>query len=592
MTITRYGDFYREPGTATINTMGSMANDGWTIAARLPNAKISDGNRQLVFIVNFKVANIQRTGSWSAAPSGVIQVRLGKTSGARAPTYDFRLTFLEQAADGESIQGQFLCVVTVGDPDPFFGARHDTAGSDLCLWARTFWNLDQPTYAVSFELADVNWLWFYVDDIPALELIAYTHVPAAPQLLSSTLAGLYEHPAATGNAGEKWVHFVNCTYSPQAPPQHGKGAASFRFGYSDGVGYANFVTKVGSRSRWGQERTNGNAGVNATLHQGGLWYGEQPAGTFIPGLMAVDRVAQAPFPQVPRTLFNRYAYVALRLDNLEDVLALTEDNRLNATCNNGGSSAFQYPDVFVPMERPETGYVSNALVLTHGIVNTTGVYGADGALTTNTGRVLEAPGVGALTDPSRSEGISTMSITPFAVGASWDDLQYRAHFVLNANGPPIPLSVSDIAILQLSLVAGTSKFPQLEPVPPDPIQVIPGREAPAMGSLVAPPIAPDAVMDEDPDHPVTGIRGDTGYRRRWPTFSTIRSTVTIAWQNLSPANLDTVKAFLDTNVVFKHQLRQRLSESALAQVDDYDIRATSGQLATVTVRCVELVFVG
>ena len=586
MVTTRYGDLVAQPGAFTVSGMGSqpgpVGGDGWQMVARLPQAKLPAGTGRYAIFVSGKVGNIRRSG---ATPQrGVLQLCLGLDTGTKSPVHKVNLSALEQLGPFEGLPFQFLMVMSSSPSisDPVFGGTFDnSSGAQWCLWGRTFWNGDPLTYAVSFDVSDVSWLWWDTDRIPAADQLCEAYVPAAPVALSTTATGIYLNINQPGSDGQKWLHFHNVAYSPRV---HAGLAPHFEFGFSNTpASFSGFSAKVGTQ-RWGQQRGAAVAGAEAPmLQQGCFWYGVQPSGTFLPALRARDRQATA------ATLVHRYVYVGIRLDNLLDVLSRTETEVLNATCNLASSPL--YPTVFVALERPATGIVSAPVALVHGIVATDGLQSYEAALLTNTFDVLDDLDSCSQSDALRQEAVSCMAFATRGLSATLPAIQYRATFVGGLNAPPRSLPVRDLSIVQFNLVRDPDFIPAQPGSPGNPVALSVDRESADPGSLNPPPIAPDAELPEDATREDARIEGATGYARTWPLFMKVRRQFGLDWSRLSEANGATVYAFLKANVAFRYT-PPRGAAIAFVQLDPPELVQVSGQVYAVRARGAELIWTG
>lgn len=584
MTTIRYGDV-RNDGSAQVTSMaagpGYTPADGWQIVSRLPASALPAGTTRLGLFASFKVANIRRTGT-QAPQRGVIQVALGTDTGSISPLHEVRIAASESVPDIDGLQQQIAMVQNFSPAivDPFFGATWTNGTSpEICIWARCHWNGDAPNYSVTFAVADITWLWFDMDAIPAGDVLAERWSPATPQALTASITGLYRNLNTPGSAGQKWLHFHNVVYRPG--PLAGI-APCFRFGYSPSAGsFTGFVTKVGT-SRWGQCTTSLYQQSAPRLHQGCFWYAEQPAGVFSPGLMAFDRQTAVP------TLVERYTYVGIRLDHLYDLLVRTEEVLPAAAA----SVLYQGTPPFTALERTAS-ILSEPAIFGHGVVDTGGRQAFDCSVRTNRGDFPAQSDAFAQADATRLEGTSSFAIGRHGIPRGSPALQYRAYF---RGGLSVPshalLTVRDFLLLQVNLVRDPEII-GVEPVAPgNPIVITPGREGPSLGSLLALPVQPDAAHPEEASTPSSAsIAGATGYRRGWPLFVAVRGQWALVWSRLRPEQADELFAFLAANPAFRWR-PHREAELSVIQVSRPELDQVSGHVQSVQVRVAQLLWQG
>jgi hypothetical protein len=583
----RYGDVIPQPGAVNITGIGMqpgpVGGDGWQIAHRLPQDRLPAGTGRYAIIVTGKIGHVHRSG---AVPQrGVIQVCLGHDTGAISPIHKVNIPVGEQLGETEGIPFMFVVLMNSSPSisDPFFGNTfNNSSGARFCLWARTYWNGDSPQYAVSFDIADVGWLWWDTDRIPSTDQLTEHYHPAVPVSLTTTLAGVFVTSNSPGLVNQKWLHFMALTYEPR---QHLANAPRFDFGWSPTPGsFTGYTATVGTNGRWGQMRALPTAGATeeATLSQGCFWYQQRPTGVFLPGLRGADRQSGT------ATRVRRVCYVGVRLDNLLDVLQRTETEVVNATCNLNGYPS--WPDVYVPLERPATGTVSLPCVLTHGIVQTTGRQSYDAGINTNLGTVLDFVEMCAQSDAAKQEGVSAMAFSPLGLSPTEPDIQYRALWIGFHNAPPLPLNVRDITIVSFYMVRDPEVLPNVPPAVGPPLVLSPGRESANPASLLQLPIKPDGSMPEDSAREEARIDGATGYSRTWPLFAKVRRTFTLSWSRLSESQATTLYGFLRDNPAFALRPHRAAADIAVVQLDAPLRQQVSAHVFSMVVRCVELIW--
>lgn len=591
MTTIQYGDLHAQSGTFEVQGIGSQpgpsGGDNWQIVASLPADKMPAGARRYVIMAFFRVGNVRRFGSVPAGARGLIQVCLGLDTGLRAPNYRFQIPVGEILPEQEGVPGFFMMIQSVSPSisDPSFGPTFDAgAGTNFCLWARTYWNGDAPTYGVHFDVQDVTWLWWDTTNIPSTDQLCEVYNAPPPLALTPTLAGVYLHLNSPGLAGQRWLHFQSIEYevdgaTPQAP--------QFQFGYSTTAGtFSGWNAKVGSGDsdgRWGQRRT----AVMATpekpvLHQGCWWHMIRPSGVFVPAVRGRDRGTPATATKV-----NRVRYFGVRLDNLLDVLVREEQEVANATCNLFSS----FPPLFsayVPMERTASGIIAWPLSMTHAIVRTNGRQAYDAGLMTDTQRILDFPVGFSQSDAAAQEGCSVMGFSQEGLGASTGDIQYRALFIGGPSAPQQSLSVRDVTILQFYPIRDPDVVAPQAPGVGSPVALTPGREAANPASLQAPPRAPERAMPEDPSAESARIDGATGYSRTWPMFASVRRQWTLEW-NLNEADATTLYDWLRDNPAFRFTPHREAAVAAW-QATPPEMIHMGGGAFRLSVRIVELIW--
>lgn len=587
----RYGDLVVQPGTVEVSGMGSqpgpVGGDGWSIVSRLlfSDSTMPSGAGRFAIVVSGKIGNIRVNG---ATPSrGVVQLCLGFDTGAKSPLHKVNLPAVDQLGAIEGIPFQFVVLMDAATlvTDPFFGGTFDPAGgANFVLWGRTYWNGDPLTYSVTFDVGDVSWLWWNMDAIPVADRLAEHYYPATPASLSTTLTGLYLTTNTPGNDGEKWLHFASVTYEPRV--RNGL-APRFDFGVTNTLGsFTGYSAAVGTGGRWGQQRCLPVAGATeqVQLCQGAFWYQEQAGAIAQVGVRGADRQSTT------ATRVHRITYFAIKLDNLLDVLARTEAEVANATCNL--VSAPFFPSVYVPLERPSTGVVSLPCVIAHGIVQTTGLQSFDCCMLTDRDRYLDFIDMAAQSDASRQEAVSVMSFSQNGFAPGQPDIQYRTLFLGGLNAPPVSLPVRDISIVQFYFVRDPSVLPYVPPSIGAPLLLQPGRESASPASLPALPFAPDGDYPEDSDREEARIDGATGYSRTWPLQAFVRRTISLAWSRLSAVDAKTLYEFLRDNPAFQLTPHRESTPIAVLQADQPVKRQVDAGVHMVTVRVVELIWTG
>lgn len=589
MTTIRYCDLIKDPAAAVVTGMGfnlgPPGGDGWEIVARLPAARIPSSGRY-AFIVSGKIGGISLLG---ATPrNGVAQVCLGDTSGLRHPLYRTNIPLGESLGALESVPFQFVVLFSASPviTDVLWGSTwNNTGGFEMCLWARVFLNNDPATYSASFVVSDVSWLWFDVDRIPVGDRQCEEVLYSPPLAITTSLAGIAGCINTPGSAGQKWLHFVNLSYTPRASLGP---APSFTAGFSTGASFAGFTGRVGTNGRLGMARWPAQAGPEPLIwHQGAFWYEQQPGAVYLPGIKGFDRQT---FGAGASTLVYRFRYFGVRLDNLLDVLVRSDTQDPNVTGNLTIPPPWQ--NGYVPLERPATAIVSAPFVFSTGIVQSTDRRAYDAALTTDRGQQLAFPTQFTQTDAALAEGQAVMAFSDHGLSRSEPDIQYRAHFLGGLSGSPIPFAVRDVTIVQFTPVRDPDVLPNAQPSVGAPVIVVPGRESLDPGSLSAPPTAPCGIIAESGDVAESALIGATGYKRTWPIGGKVRRAFTIQWPVLGESAARTLFDFLVAHPAFRFTPPRRAAIAVL-QIDNPQMQQEQGaQVYSISTRVTELIWTG
>lgn len=594
MTEVRYGDLVVETGVATVTSIGSQpgpaGGDGWTRIATLPHGQLPSGSAtRLALIVNGKIGGISTSGTGQRF--GIVQVCLGDTGGLKSPYYRQQLCVTEALPNVEAVPFQFMVLFSASPSisDPLWGATwNNSSGNEFCLWARTYRNGDPATYACSFLVGDVSWLWWDTNAIPSTDQLCDQYSPATPTALTTTPTLLWMGSNSPGSAADqKWLHFFNVVYQPRV---RNCLAPSFQLGHGDAGGAGSFVAKIGTGAArtWGMARMTGEIGgtEQTYLHHGAFWYQVQPTSVWLPAVKASDRPALA-----GNTVVHRVRYFGVRLDSLADVLVRVESSVANSTGNL--TTPPNWLDVWIALERQRTGVSTLPMVLCHGIPQVTGrrAYGA--ALRTDTGRQLAFPQLLEQTDDQNwNEATGRMAFSRSGFSPNLPDIQYRAHFVGGLSAAtPTSYEVRDLTILQVYPVKEPDVIPNVPPTPTGPVLLVPGRESADPSSLSDPPIAPNAATDEGMSALGTEIEGGTGYSRTWPLFAKVRRGFALLWDPIKHSDTLTLTAFLQSNPVFRITPPRESAKVAVAQIEKAAVEP-SGINFRVSVRVAELIWTG
>jgi hypothetical protein len=590
----RYGDLINDDQLTTVASVGSVlgppGGDGWQIVSTLPAARLPAGVGQYAILVFGKVGGTLTPGP--VAPlNGVLQVCLGSTAGTQHPSYVHTLSLRDALPGTDAMPFAFMALISTPVNDPLWGASWDNStGFEFCLWARSFRNTDAATYAPSFKVSDVAWLWWDLGNIPAGDFLVQDL--STPTTLTNTLAGIFNsNQLPSGAAAQKWLTFMHVAYSPRSIAAT-TAAPSFRFGYTTAAGYGTFVPRVGSNELWGQLRQLPTGGAifagglpAPTYQQACLWYESLPGAVYVPSLMAHDRNASAG----AGTIVHRVRTCSIRLDHLYDVLARTDVEVGEITTWLAGGDVLTSRSI--TLERPASGLISEPICLATGIVQQQHRHAYDLALATNLRMLRPVPAQITQIDRGLQESTSVFAFATQGLAPSMPDLQYRTLWTSPVHGFPTAWAIRDVSIVQFHLVRDANVLPTDPPTAPAPILLVPGRESPDAASLELPPLAPNAETGEESGLEFAAIAGATGYRRRWPLFSRPRRVFTIAWAPITKDQSDELFAFLVANPAWQY-VPLRGAAVAVLSLDPPDVVMDGGGLWSCRQRVAELIWTG
>lgn len=589
-----WGGMQRDQAVAQCSTMGSLpgpgGDDGWTKFASLPRTKLQ-ASRHYAFIVSGTLRNIEVIGG--TPNRGLCQIVLGDDSGVRSPLQCFELGANWPAIATGGVPFQFLVMFAddYGITEPAWGASWPNT-QDLSLYARTFWNGDAPTYAVSFQIWGVTWVWIDLDNLPAASrYFASEHAPASPILQVTATPGTWtDHfigAADPGSAGEEWVHFFNLQFQPLV--DYPTGVAKFQHCVStNGSMGVSFTPRIGAGAAgrpgsWGCSSRGAPfsaAHRNPRMHFGCFANRTRPSGSQYWGYRGNGDA-----------LIHRWRHFALRIDELPEVSQLSVTDRPSTP---GPSNNEPNPVTIVHEPPPQNGAVAQPIILASGqaFTDQAGFHAHRLQLITRRGRMIwDGPGV----DMLNGEGVPIFAADQFGLGRSDDDGVRYENKLLQArpDSPGFLFYADDFEFCQLWLV----QDPTIEPPEPfpsgPPVILIPSREGVAIAAQNALPVEP-VWAEEDPETPRGEIRGATGVRRTWPLFTGPRRTWSISWPALTNAQKLTLEAFLRANPTFKARPPHETSDVALLSLEtaQFDMIDPANWIWTSKARVSELVFVG
>ena len=546
MTEIRYAELHASPPLQTVQTVGTAAGpsggDNWTQLASLPASKMA-GTSQYAVLVTGKIGRVQLAGTGAA--KGMIQLCLGTTAGTRLP--EFRVNIpVDQApllnAQLSGLSFQFLLFVTTAIPDSVLGSSFNPAGSQLCLWGRTYTNGDAQTYAVSFVVADVHWLWFDIGRIPSGHFAMTSAVGTNP--FPTTVPTSWQSMgAAFGGAGQQWLHFANVWYETL-----GYQALSPRFAFgisADGTA-GNRVVKVGNSGRWGRNRTPFVAGSTETamVQIGCLWSHTNAGATTTYGYHVWE-------PAPATSVGKRWRHLAIRIDPLTDVRVRQQagPDALAQTI-----SVPTWPNQFLTIERPAVGLLTEPIVLCHGTVhhNPPPLFNPQAAFgcrvfseTPNDPLAIGDLGCFPQSDASRGEAASSIAFGRRTFQTLSPAMQWRASFPGDdVFASAVLQNVYDFGFVAFHPVRDPENVTTGPGSPLPPLLLVPGKQSPDPGSLSPPPHAPNGDVLERGELERKQIKGGTGYTRSWPMGAKALRVMTINFGPLAETPAEAVFDFL------------------------------------------------
>lgn len=566
MAAITYLDAIRRPGPHTVTGIGSqpgpVGGDGWQVVASLPTSALQSSHKY-AFLVTGKVMSVTTSGATPV--NGKLQVCLGDGSGLKHPDYCLEWPLSNRTQAREAIPFQFLVLFTPTISDALWGASWPNTYA-LTLYARSFWNGDQPAYSASFQVAEVNIVWVDYQAIPTGD-VAAEQFTTVTNLGTTQWNNLFLTAVPPGNAGEKWMHFCQVTYAPSScDPQ-------FQFGSAGAGGFASFAAKIGTNGRWGMSPTG-----TAVLHQGAFFWQVQPAATFSVG---VRGYVSSP---TGSTSVRRFRVLSLRLDNLTDVIT---DGQ--AQVDSLATSLATGLDVaYWPVEVASANLVSQPCLFLHGIPQPPTRTGYGIVITTELGTTLHFNLGEPVSSPTQRMG--DMAFSTQALGPSMPDVQYRNHWLgLTAPGLPFSYPVRDVFMVAGYFVANPDRVATVPARAAGELAVVPGAEGPLLASAVDLPTVQDAENGEDSGLDLHEIRGATGYSRRWPTFVQPRRAWSLRW-SLGDAAARAMQDFLVANLTFRFQPTRESSKVVVMQTTRPTLEQQHGRTFVVSTEVIELLF--
>lgn len=592
MTEIRYAELHASPPLQTVQTVGTAAGpsggDNWTQLASLPENKMA-GTSQYAVIVTGKIGNIRLVGT--GASKGMVQVCLGTTAGTRLADCRVAIPVQQASVLNSPLLGlsfQFLVLISSAFPDPVLGSSFNPSGSQLCLFARTYTNGDAQTYAVQFDVADVNWLWFDLGEIPSGHWEASTMVGTNP--FPTTVPTTWQQLGPTfGGAGQQWLHFSNVWYETLSNAL----SPRFSFGISADGTSGSIVKKVGNSGRWGRNRTPLVAGSTETANvQVGCFWTHTNAG-------ATTKWGYNVWEPAPATsVGKRWRHLAIRIDPLTDVRVRQQ---AGPDLIAQSIAVPTWPDQFLTIERPAVGLLTEPIVLAHGTVHhnppplfsPTAAYGC---------RIFEfSPNdpipIGDLacfpqSDAWRGEAASSMAFGRRTFQTLSPAMQWRVSFPGDdVFASPVLQQVFDFAFVAFHPVRDPENVTTGPGSPLPPLLLVPGKQSPDPGSLSAPPHAPSGDPLERGNLERNEIRGGTGYARGWPMGAKALRVMTVNWGPLSETDAAALFTFLRDTPAWRYT-PPRSPALAVLTISRPEMSPTSHRTFSITVDVAVLVWTG
>ena len=118
------------------------------------------------------------------------------------------------------------------------------------------------------------------------------------------------------------------------------------------------------------------------------------------------------------------------------------------------------------------------------------------------------------------------------------------------------------------------------------------RESLAVGSLLAIPIEPVQSQDESVELPRSELVADDQTKITWPSYLTLRRSLTLTWTGLSLAERDTLIAFFAANRTFKWTPPGETTPLALLASKQLSTVDTGSRRASMSISALQLIWVG
>lgn len=597
----RYADLVMSPPAQLVQTMGAIfgppLGDNWQQLAALPQASMPSGARPYVFIVQGTIGNVQLAGTFPFR--GVLQLCLGTTAGLKHENFRVGVSARVALDATQGVPFQFVVFVNSTFSDVLLGSTFNPAGSQLCLWARTFLNGDAQTYAVQFTVADVSWLWFDISTIPgaSVSMDQQDFIASGGTALGTTVPTSFNKLGSSfGADGQTWLNFANvwCISQEfnQAIPAN---APRFHFGHTPDGTYPSFVKKIGSVDRWGMQHAQVSQVGFATRTQwqhGGFWVhqGAQQAGFSAYELPIVTN----------RTLLFRYRHFALRLDQLPDVRFRSDPGPnpmgVNGSVVSGGQPAWQNHTLTLERPTPNPLILSPTLpiVMIHGVMRapapTVYSYGARVFEQAFDGMAQGATNCFPIAVAVRGEAVSSMAFTRRGFQTTSPVMQFKGAMIGGSSSLGVAAEVVDFCMVTWHPIQDPS--PKTTPgAVPAPLLLVPGKQSPDPGSLSPPPHAPSGDPLERGNLERNEIRGGTGYARGWPMGAKALRVLTVNWGPLSETDAAAVFTFLRDTPAWRYT-PPRSPSLAVLSISRPELSPASHRTATITVDVAVLVWTG
>lgn len=529
-----YMDRLDDMTTKVVDTIGSqpgpIGGDGWSLVSRLPQARLQNSHRYC-FWVTGKAGNFRWTGSTPG--DGVAQLCLGDSSGLKHPQYLTELHFADALLANEALPFTFLVIFSASPAisDPIWGSSWANT-SELQLHGRIWRRNDPPTYAGSFDVYDLQWVWVDMDAIPAGDVLATRVEPATPTQIGAgpgwTTLGVGSN--TPGADGDQWLHLFSVVY------RTGAGVPQFQVGYATDGAFSGFTAKHGTIGKWGV----GYRGSTPRYSIGAFWVEAQVGAAYLPAIRG--RMSPGGSGQ-----WHRIDVVSIRLEDLTDVTidTATVVDDLADNILSGLDSRY------APLEIAPAGRVSGPWVMVCGSIDLLQVqrHAHDWWITTNLG---QTPWVssGYLSCNGNQEAPPCYANALRGIGPRDLAVQYRFRF-LGLRTDQTARDVRDYWVCVVYPVKDPSRIGALPGAVGNPTEIVPGREGPGVGSLLDPPLAPDVEVSERSLRHRESLVGANAYRRTWGLFLESRRLFALRWAPVSTADRDALLAFLDGNVFFR-----------------------------------------
>lgn len=568
-----YSDIYRVPAAATVTTVGTGPNDGWSLVARLPQSRLPAVNSGYSFLVVGKFGRFAASGAQPTA--GIVQIRVGSSAGTVHPGFIAQASINDPSIGDLAQPFAFLVHVNSQVADALWGSAW-SGSFDLCVYARTYLNGDPQAYAPSFDVADIAFQWWHTTAIPAGKWQAgsETAIALSPGPGWTTrISG----PTAIGSTGQRWL----CQQTMQFQSS-GAIVPQLQAGYTRNSSPAQFTSKIGSVRLGAPPRGTFLAGRESPTHSWPiLWQEVLPDATVRVSWQGRDPAGSTPF-----TAVQRHQWIAVRIDDMPDVAAVESASRpAMLTQNNVETGLYPFEPVVARNVLPVAMFYC---------VHTPRVRSYHSwQIRVNDGRQAWRSTL-AVQARDASEGVPDLALIregllPAPWSIRYEAFQHTPASIILTQ----PDDASDVVALQFHTDSDPSNVPGIPPTAGSPLVVVPGREAIDVSSLPDLPIEPSGDYVEVPLPLPTGvIRGETGYARSWPLLARPRRTMQVSWPAMSKAQHATLIAFLRANVFFRWQPIGATAKQAFAATSRPESSTVDNVLFTVRQNVARLVYTG